>query len=255
MNELIIALIIFIFIIVAMVILRVKLSEKFEVKNSDILIAIIPIILWFLLTGKVKNLEIGGVKIEGAFVEASKTAVVKQITPVKLPVETVRMDPKKGIEQIPYLIKNKTEALLFELGYGGYYGAAIEEYLQRLSQYPFFKYVIIVDRGKRFVGISDARELNSILQSRQATFNSYDFEKWLNMSQTSQLSRLPKFMGANDAIRKDTHKQTALEKMEALNIEMLPVIDKMGRFVGVVDRSRLTSSLIIDVAKRLNQDK
>lgn len=170
---------------------------------------------------------------------------------MKLPIESVRMDPKRGIEEIPRLIKNKTEALIFQLGYGGYYGPAIEEYLRRLSEYSFFKYIIIIDSDGKFVGMMDARELNSIFMSPEAPFNSTDFARWINMSDTSSLTNLSGFLSAKDAIKDDSDKQRALERMEALNTETLPVIDEVGKFVGVVDRSRLTASLIIDVANKV----
>ena len=39
--------------------------------------------------------------------------------------------------------------------------------------------------------------------------------------------------------------------MEKLNIDTLPVVDKEGKFTGIVDRARLTASLIIEVADKL----
>jgi len=251
MKDLILALVVFIFIIVIMIILRLKLGSKFEIKNSDILIALIPVALWLILTGKIQKLEFGEFKIEAAFVEASKTAVAKQITPIKLPVDIVRIDPKAGIEEIPRLIRNKTEALFFQLGYGGYYGPAIEEYLKRLSEYPFFKYIIISYKDGKFFGMVDARGLNSVFLARGADYNSNEFASWINRSDTASLSRLPGFISSKEAIKKDTDKQTALERMENLNIDTLPVVDEQEKFVGVVDRSRLTASLIIDITNKV----
>jgi hypothetical protein len=39
--------------------------------------------------------------------------------------------------------------------------------------------------------------------------------------------------------------------MEQLGTDWLPVLDQGGRLVGVIDRSRLTASLILDVANQL----
>jgi len=41
--------------------------------------------------------------------------------------------------------------------------------------------------------------------------------------------------------------------MENLNIDVLPSLNQENKFIGVVDRSRLTASLIIDVTNRLKQ--
>ena len=249
MNDLALALAVFVLILTIMVTLRTKIGEKFEVKNSDVLTALIPIAFWFILTGKIQRLEFGEFKIEAAFVEASKAAVAPQITPVKLPVESVRMDPKGSVEEIPRLIRNKTEALVFQLGYGGYYGPAIEEYLRQLSGLPFFKYVVINQSDGKLVGLADARELNSVFSAGGVRYD--DFARWINESDTASLANLPGFVSAKNAIEEDTDKQTALERMETLNSEALPVVNKEEKFVGTVDRSRLVSSLILEVARKV----
>lgn len=251
MNTLFIVLVVFFLLMASMIILRIFIGERFEIKNSDILIALVPIALWLVLTGKIQRFEFGEFKFEAAFVEASQTAITKQITPLKLPVESIRMDPKRGVNEIPRLVRNKTEALFFELGYGGYYGPAIEEYLNRLSQYSFFKYIIIISSNGKFVGMADARELNSVFQTRTGGPSSQEFAQWVNREDIDSLTKLPGFVSAKNSINNELDKQAALEKMEELNIETLPVIDKQGKFVGIVDRSRLTSSLIIDVASKL----
>ncbi len=42
--------------------------------------------------------------------------------------------------------------------------------------------------------------------------------------------------------------------MDELNVEVLPVLDEAARFIGVLNRSRLTASLILDVSNRLSQE-
>lgn len=58
---------------------------------------------------------------------------------------------------------------------------------------------------------------------------------------------MPGFVGARDAIRQNQNKRQALELMENLNTSLLPVLDEAGSFKGIVDRSRLVASLLIDV--------
>ncbi len=251
MEVLILAIGGFLVILFVLVLLRVKTGNRFEIKNSDIILALIPIALWLLLTGKIQKFEFGELKIETAFVKASQSGIAPQVTALKLPVEDVRMDPKAGIEEIPRLIEKETEALVFRLGYGGYWGPAIQQYLDELLKFPFLKYIIIEKEDGKLVGTVGARELTSILQAPGSGYTPDDFAHWINSSNLQLLERLPGFVSAKDAINKDTNKQLALERMESLNIEALPVIDKEGRFVGIVDRSRLTASLIIDVARQI----
>lgn len=69
-----------------------------------------------------------------------------------------------------------------------------------------------------------------------------------NFINTSYIISSPR---RQNAIRSDGDKQSALEKMEELGVEMLPVVDFEEGFVGVVERSRLASSLIIEVANKV----
>ncbi len=46
-------------------------------------------------------------------------------------------------------------------------------------------------------------------------------------------------------------KRDVLRKMEELGANSLPVVDGSELFVGTVERSRLTSSLILEVADRI----
>ena len=111
--------------------------------------------------------------------------------------------------------------------------------------------VITASNGEEAYQVAVRERPDLIFLAPEADFRSDDFAQWLNRADIAFLSRLPRFVSANDAIREDTGKQTALERMEALNVETLPVTDEKGKFAGVVDRSRLTASLIIDVSSKL----
>lgn len=141
MDTLMIALGGFILLLVMLVALRAKTGNKFEIRNSDIVLALIPVALWLFLTGKIQEFAFGDFKIVAAVKEASKSPVAPQVT--ELPVESVRMDPKGGIQEIPELMKKKSQALSFRMGHGGYWGPAISEYLNVLTQNPFLRYIII----------------------------------------------------------------------------------------------------------------
>ena len=251
MIDLAIILGMFVLVLALLVVLRLKFGSRFEIRNTDILIALIPVALWLVFAGKIKSLEFGGFKIEAAFAEAAKESVKHQVTPVKLPVERVRVDLKRGVEEIPKLIRHRTEALIFKLGYGSYYGPAIEEYLRRLTASPFLKYVVIQNTDGTFFGLLDARELNAFLNVHTHGLDARKFAKWLNRSDRVALSNLPGFIAQENAINEETDKRSALQMMDRLDRDFLPVVDKLKRFVGVVKRSRLTASLIVDVANKI----
>lgn len=244
----------FILILVALVLLRLK-NSRFEVKPSDIVVSVLPVLVFLLVTGRLQKFEIGesGLKIETAFVAASSSAIAPQVTPLTgLPTQQIEVDPKGGVGDIPRLLELKTEALSFRLGRGGYYvGPAIEQYLVQLSKGPYLKFVIIENADGSFFGSADARDLAALFQAPRSDYSAGDVAQWLNTDDTKALARLPGFVGAQTALTSRADKAEALTRMETANVDTLPVVDERNRYIGIVNRSRLTASLLIDVSSSL----
>jgi CBS domain-containing protein len=200
-----------------------------------------------VFTGKIKELTVGEVKIVTAIREASASPIKNQVTP--LPVAEVRIDPKEGVAMIPELRRRKTEALSFRLGHGGYYGPAIIEYLQGVSQSPSFRYVVISTADGKLFGMIDGRQLAAILTAPGAA---NDFAESLNRSNGDAILRLLSGIIPRDkAITKSTDKRQALMQMESMDVQTLPVVDEGGRFARIVDRSKLTASILIEIAQKV----
>ncbi|NOY61164.1 MAG: hypothetical protein GXO75_19820, partial [Calditrichaeota bacterium] len=64
MTDLIISLTIFITVIAIMMILRLKVIKNFEIKQADIWVALIPVALWLLLSGRIQKFEFGDFSIQ-----------------------------------------------------------------------------------------------------------------------------------------------------------------------------------------------
>ena len=241
-------------VILALLMLLRSTNSKFEVKPTDIVVALLPILIFLLITGKIQKFEVGELKIETAFVKASTSAIAPQVAPLTgLPSEPIRTDPKMGVGDIPKLIERKTQGLLFRLGYGGYYGPAIRDYLVGLVKQPFLRYIIIENSDRTFFALADARSLADVFANPGAPYTPEQFAQWLDSSDKTALARLPGFISSEHAVALTTDKRRALQRMESLNADTLPVVDDKGRFVGIVNRSRLTASLILDVAQDLKQ--
>jgi hypothetical protein len=252
MNKLTIAIVIFFALLTVVQFLRMQFGEKFEIRNSDILLALIPVAIWLVTSGQVKVLEFGGFKIESAFAQASAARISPQVNSVStLPVSDLDTGSKGAVSSIPNLIDREVEALTFRIGHGGYYGPAIQEYFDQLTPYPFFKYIIINQPSGELFGISNAREFYSFFDGQYSHHSLDDFADWLNSSNTGQLEGIPNLLRLEDAVEQIADRQDALAKMEELNAESLPVVDENDILLGVVDRSRLASSLILEVASKV----
>lgn len=106
-------------------------------------------------------------------------------------------------------------------------------------------------------GIYSAADLIAYLRTLGTT--GYDrFENMLNRGNVRAkdwLAQLPGFVSADKAVRAETSKRDALQAMEDLKLDSLPVTDATGRFIGTVERSRLTTGLILAVTKKLSGEQ
>ena len=138
------------------VLLRARFGDKFELKSIDLVLIVLPLILVLLISGKLKVLDAFGVKLDFAelFADVAGSKIEQQVADTNSPgveevVKMLEMASKGGVRQIPELVANKTEALVFRLGHGGYHGPAIKEYFDTLYASSYLQYLIVLDeQGK-----------------------------------------------------------------------------------------------------------
>ncbi len=255
MNTVIIALGIFAVVLALLVALRAKTGNRIDIRNSDIVLALVPVALWLFLTGKIQEFAFGEVKIVAAIKVATKAPVGPEVSKLTLDTvrEPVRTMTKGGPEVIPQMINTKSQALSFTIGEGGYVGSAIADYLEKLTQYPFLRYIVMNNPDGSFFGIADARQVADIIRASSGRFNAMNFAEWLNGANKEQLEELPGFIPSSNALHKNDDKQKALEKMNSLDVQVLPVLDESGRFDGIVDRSKLTASILTEIAQHVEK--
>jgi len=241
----------------ALVALRTVSAGRIEVKLTDAAIAAIPILLWLLGSGQVTKLVVGaeGITVETtrmAILEAADRPIENQVAP--LPVAPVTIAAKGSIFEIPALVASGIAALEFQLGMGGYAPDVIREYFAALTMTPAFRYVVITNRDGSLFGIMDAHRLAAGLGSGSGRASWNSFADLLNRNDPKALAELGKnygFVAAESAVGQMADKRMVLEQMEASNADWLPVVDNAKKFVGIVDRSRVVASLILEVDTRL----
>ncbi len=244
----------FLVVLILLAVFRAKTGGKYEIKTSDIALALVPLILLLLQSGKIKELTIGDIKIVlNAVEEASNASIQPQVT--KLPIEAVRADPKGDLMEIPNLLKKKSQALGFTLRHGGYYAPAIIEYLEALTQSTSFKYVVINNPDGSFYGMIDGRQLYTLMRGQSDAYGRYDFARAVNTGDTTQLAAMPGILRARDALTTQTNTKDALQALNTLDVQTLPALNQQGAFIGVVDRSKLSASMLIEIAQRLEGNK
>lgn len=243
--------------VIGSLLLRVLSGGRHEIKTNDLVFLILPLLVMALATGKLGNVEIFGMKADFSklWAAAARTNIEGQVarTTVQDAVHVMEIATKGGIHELQQLIKRKTEALEFKLGHSGYYGPAIKTYFEALSGSSNLR-VVVVDKpdGKLF-GMYNAADLIGYL--RVAGEQGYQrFQELLNSGSEeaqAELAKLPGFVGADHAVTATMSKRDALALMEQLNTDSLPVVNEQQRFIGTVERAKLTASLILAVTDKL----
>jgi hypothetical protein len=241
------------------VLLRVFSLGKYEIKTSDLVFLVIPLVLVALATGKLKGVDLFGVKadLSEIWATAAQTQIAKQVAPatVQDAVHVMQMAEKGGVQDLVPLLERKIEALEFRLHQGNYNGDVIDTYFKSLFGSSYFRVIVVNKPDGKLFGLYDAANLIGYLRVAGAP-GYWKFAQWLNNGNEedkAQLAKLPGFVGADQALSNTTSKRNALALMEKLRSDVLPVTNDEGRFVGIVERAKLTTSLILAVTEKLEQ--
>ena len=241
--------------------LRVFSAGKYEIKTIDLVFLVIPLLVVALATGKLKGIDMFGVKadLSELLSNAADGKIKEQVAPSKQltvhdAIQVVQMAGKGGMHELRVLIERRIEALELRLGHGGYDGEALKAYFDALSGSSYLRVVVVNQPDGKLFGMFNASNLIGYL--RVGGDSGYQqFRQLLNSNDAgsrTELSKLPGFVGAHSAVASSTSRREALERMEQLRTDSLPVINAEGFFMGTVERSKLTASLILAVTQRLD---
>jgi CBS domain-containing protein len=242
--------------LIGSVLMRVLSSGKYEVKTIDLVFIVVPLLLVGLATGRLQGLDLFGVKadLSTLFADAANREIKDQVG--QPPVSSVddvthfiEAPGKGGLGEIPRLIENKTEAISFRLGAGGYVPWMIKEYFEKLYGTSYLKFIVIENPDGTLFGVFTAADLIAYMRAAQDQgYQQFgDLINYGDDGARQMLARLPGFVSVDAAATTTTTKREALERMEQLDRSALPVVDADRRFVGTVERSKVIASLLLAV--------
>jgi len=245
--------------VIASLFLRVQSGGRYEFKTGDLVFLVIPLLLVSLATGKIKGLDLFGVKadLSALWVEAAQAKIEKQVAPaasasVQDVVHIMEMGAKGGTPDLQRLLQRRVEALEFRLGFG-YNGSAIQAYFDALSGSSQLRSIVVNNQDGTQFGMYLAGDLIGYLRVTREQGYAELGQRLNRGDETSraELRKLPGFVGAEHAVTASTSKRESLARMEQLNVDSLPVVDNGRRFVGTVDRGKVTASLILTVTDKV----
>jgi hypothetical protein len=244
---------IFVGAIFALAFFRKHILKAAEFSNTDVLIAAVVILLIGMGSGKIESFKAGDIEVKRAIQDARKKDISSDLTKLPYsPLQTQLKGPKSGI---PDFLKLGKGALTLRLGYDGYADSVIMDYLKGMGNAmasgagPF--YVVFVESGRTFWGMVKTYDLVRFMDAENIPASNV-LSKQIRTKDTKKLEEIPGIILKNDVVLVGDDRLTALRKMDKSNNELLPVIDSDGQFVGTVERNRITASLMVNVAEKLD---
>lgn len=228
--------------------------------NVILILLLIPLLIFLAVSGRLKELKGPGfvaklsevanepIKIASQNVEVSENDLhivekqsyqfieqkKRQITESKPIILTATLGAEgEGYKHLPS-------------GVAAYYGRpAFLRYIEILSKFRNFKYVVFLDREKLFVAYFTAQSIKEILSDNSLGMKLIDA---INQDNRHVLFEFPEII--TEIILQTTSNAEALTKMEKNNLDAIIVIDENRYLKGLVTRDQIINKMILALATK-----
>lgn len=229
----------FIILVAIVALLRVKTNGQYEIKITDAIFALIPVIILLLLSGQISELQVGDLTVK------LKEDLEKKIV------------EESDLKNSTFLDGKKSLVIGVDCDY------KVEDDIN--SNHPMpggipYKYVVFLhncvddkhgNRRAQFWGIISFEDYQTYFLMPHSEFKGKVFLSWVKAKNINKLKTIPSFVNVENSMNLDSNKLSALEKMETLNVDFLPIVNNENLFLGVITKQKLTSSLVLNIATSL----
>jgi hypothetical protein len=232
-------------------------NQRFEIKSSDAITAVMPVLVWLIAAGKINlQFERDGIQVTQAIKSAYSGLAPQAVGVADLPVDKVVGAARQNTLPLPevkvrvdLLLKNRVQVLMFTMG-SGHQGEVIDFYFRTLITHPSFRFFLINSQDGKYFGVIPAQSVRDLLSQEGADDSrkgalAAQFAGFLNNSDKAGIRAIPGFSDAS--VDANADKLTALRELNKENVAFLPVVEN-GQFDnGIVDRQRLVTSVLVDI--------
>ena len=207
----------------------------------------LPVLVYLIFSGRLSQLKAGGFEAKFLDITAQSVEIASEIiTPSE---DDMVILAKAGVKElqssIQYIDESRPIILTLNLGTGGYYDEhTLLHYIEVLSQYRTFKFVVFMDKDNRFVAYIPSWAMLQILKIESL---GYEFVRTLDDGNFQELRRYPGIV--TKTISTKSTNMDALKEMTVQNLDALIVIDKERKIKGVVEKDQLLSKILLGMAK------
>ena len=221
---------------------------KMEGETVFISLLFIPIIIYVITSGKLEQLK-GPGGLEAKFAKTADEKIIIQSDKVIASVEEMQIVKKESIEVLEIKKKeineNQPIVMIMEIGKSDYYKRKdVISYIEFLSQFRNFKFIVFIDDQKKFAAFMPFWSLKGLLSKNNI---GDEFIDLINEGHKSDLLRYPGIV--IDTIRINYTNAQALKEMTKQNLEALVVTDEANMLKGVVEREQVLSRMMLSLTK------
>jgi hypothetical protein len=206
---------------------------------------LLPLLVYVILSGRIQELKApGGLEAKFSTIANQSISVASEkVKPETDELQSVLKESTVPLEQkVQELDDSKPILMLMELGSNSYGVEAAIKYIEVLSQFRNFKFVVFLDYRKRFVGFMSAWSVKTLLQKRGL---GDDFINAVNRGLSADLMRYPGF--ETQAITTTWPNVNALQEMVRRNVDALLVINDKKQIEGVVEREQIIGLMMLSL--------
>lgn len=224
----------------------IKFIVNVDKDSVFVSILFMPALVYLIVSGKLKEFK-GPGGLEAKFSETAKESVSTVSEKIELSVqdtEIVKKDALYVLEQKRQDInESKPIIMTLTLGKSNYYKReAVLEYIETLSQFRNFKFIVFLDKESHFAAYISSWTLKGLLKKVQLG------DEFINVINNGMLPDLLSFPGIiKETISTQTTNSEALKTMTKQNSEVLVVVDEKGFLCGVVEREQILSKMLLSL--------
>lgn len=228
---------VFIILLIVFTFIKNRFLAGVTIDTTIIFLAILPFIIYLAVSGKISEFKGGG--FEFKFNNASNAEVSFKSEEVVFAEEGVVAKGGVGMLRakiMPKIAEKTLSTLSLVPGEGRYTYVALKEYLEELTKFDFFKYVLFVGEDGTFKGYIHARNLLAQL------FDEFQGKEIIKKINSGNIKEILGFK--RDCTKDYISNREALKIMEKEGITEAAVVDKDMKFKGFTNQDMITTRIV-----------
>ena len=240
----------FLFLILGFVV--VWLAKKLVNIEGDavyVTLIFIPVLVYFISSGRLIEFK-GPGGLEARFTEAAAQSIKPSSETIETSVEDFQLVAKEGVKALQNkkgeIDESRPIVMSITLGKNnGYYDwMAVSKYMNFLTQYRNFKFVVFLDNNEHFMAYMPSWAFKGLITLPELG------DEFLGIINNGRLQDLYRYPGVvKETISTKSTNIEALQQMTKENLEALVVIDEDRKLKGVIEREQVISKLMLTLIK------